>query len=202
MSDLEAHVVVVGAGVAGALLAWRLSCQGHKVLLVDAGPRVQREDAVGQWATAPAKILLSPYRSAAAERFAKSPDNYKNDYVFIDNNKSFKSTYLRRVGGSTWHWQGSTPRLIPSDFRMQTTFGVGVDWPIGYDELEPWYCAAEDALGVSGDHETWDRVHGAWRSAPFPMTHIWPTYLDKVIAEWNAKIEQMAAEKEKEVMTV
>lgn len=180
---MDADVIIVGAGVAGALLAWRLSCQGHKVLLIEAGPAVSRLDAVGRWATASAKTLLAPYRDTAADRFAKSPDNYKKDYVFVDGNPSFKSTYLRRVGGSTWHWQGSTPRLIPTDFRMHSEFGVGVDWPIDYDELEPWYCAAEEALGVSGDDEAWDGFHGAWRSAPFPMTQIWPSYLDKLLAE-------------------
>lgn len=180
---MEADVIVVGAGVAGALLAWRLSCQGHKVLLVEAGPSVSRMDAVGQWAAAQAKTLLSPYRSTAAERFAMSPDNYKKDYVFIDDKPTFKSTYLRRVGGSTWHWQGSTPRLVPSDFRMASAFGRGVDWPVDYDELERWYCQAEDALGVSGDHEAWNGVHGAWRSSPFPMTHIWPSHSDRLFTE-------------------
>lgn len=179
---MEADVVIVGAGVAGAILAWRLSCQGHSVLLVEAGPSVSRLDAIGQWATASAKTLLSPYRGTIAERFAKSPDNYKKDYDFVDGNPTFKSTYLRRVGGSTWHWQGSTPRLIPTDFRMASSFGRGVDWPIDYGELERWYCEAEVELGVAGDHEAWNGVHGAWRSAPFPMTHIWPSHSDRLFA--------------------
>jgi glucose dehydrogenase len=180
---MEADVVILGAGVAGAMLAWLLSCQGHMVLLVEAGPAVSRLDAVGQWATASAKTLLSPYRGATAERFAESPDNYKKDYDFVDGKPTFKSTYLRRVGGSTWHWQGSTPRLIPTDFRMASSFGRGVDWPIDYGELERWYCEAEVELGVAGDHEAWNGVHGAWRSAPFPMTHIWPSHSDRLFAE-------------------
>lgn len=191
---MDADVIIVGAGVAGALLAWRLSCQGHKVLLVEAGPPVSRMEAVGQWATASMKTLLSPYRQTAAERFAGSPDNYKKDYSFVDGKPTFKSTYLRRVGGSTWHWQGSTPRLIPTDFRMASSFGKGVDWPIDYGDLEPWYREAEVELGVAGDHEAWNGVHGAWRSAPFPMTHIWPSHSDRLFAERANGIDFYGAE--------
>ena len=43
------------------------------------------------------------------------------------------------VGGSTVHWAGFTPRFHPSDFRVHTRDGVGVDWPITYDELKPYY---------------------------------------------------------------
>lgn len=181
MNELDVDVLIVGAGVAGALIAWQLSMQGHKVILVEAGPTVVREDAIGQWAAAPTKTLAAPYRQQQADKFAFSPDG-SGDYQYLVNSKSFKSTYLRRVGGSTWHWQGSTPRLIPSDFRMNSDFGVAVDWPITYDDLEPWYARAEEALGVAGDHEAWSGVHGAWRSSPFPMTQIWPSYLDRVIA--------------------
>ncbi|PMX03165.1 GMC family oxidoreductase [Pseudomonas sp. FW215-R2] len=181
MSEADVDVLIVGAGVAGALLAWQLSLQGHKVLLVEAGPSVLREDALEQWAAAPVKTLSSPYRQSQADKFAFSPDG-SGDYKYVATPKSFKSTYLRRVGGSTWHWQGSTPRLIPNDFRMRSAFGVAVDWPISYDDLEAWYARAEEALGVSGDHDAWSGVHSAWRSTPFPMTQIWPSYLDKVIA--------------------
>lgn len=179
---MDADIVIVGAGVAGALAAWRLSSHGHKVMLVDAGSTVSRSGAIGQWSAATAKTLVAPYRRAETDRFAPSPDG-PSDYKYVDGSSRFKSTYLRRVGGSTWHWQGSTPRLIPNDFRMQSQFGVGVDWPIGYDELELWYARAEEALGVAGHHEAWNGVHGAWRSGPFPMAQIWPSHLDKLVAE-------------------
>ena len=72
-------------------------------------------------------------------------------YFIQDGPDPFGSTYERIVGGTTWHWLGSCPRLLPSDFQMKTLFGVGVDWPISYADLEPWYVKAEYAIGVAGD---------------------------------------------------
>jgi choline dehydrogenase-like flavoprotein len=95
--------------------------------------------------------------------------------------EDYLSTYERVAGGTTWHWLGHTPRLIPADFAIKSTYGVGVDWPISYDTLEPWYCAAESALGVSGDDAEWADVLGAYRSRPFPMPPIWPTWSDHVV---------------------
>ena len=76
------------------------------------------------------------------------------------------------VGGSTWVWRGNTPRFIPSDFRLRTKYGVGRDWPLDYDELEPWYSEAERELGVSGNHDELNGLFGARRSKPFPMRGI------------------------------
>lgn len=176
----EAQVVIIGGGVAGALIASTLAANGIDVLVVEAGaPIDDRLDAVGRWAASPTKTLSSPYREADNHAFAWFPDGTK-DY---DGNLKFKSTYMRRSGGSTWHWQGSTPRLVPNDFRMASMFGRGVDWPLTYDELEPWYGLAEVELGVAGDHQEWDGVHGAFRSTRFPMPSIWPSYSDREFAE-------------------
>jgi choline dehydrogenase-like flavoprotein len=81
----------------------------------------------------------------------------------------FQGLFERRVGGSTWHWAGACPRLLPNDFRLNSTYGVGVDWPITYDELEPWYMEAERQLGVSGDSGA---DYGSPRSGDFPMPPI------------------------------
>jgi choline dehydrogenase-like flavoprotein len=61
---------------------------------------------------------------------------------------------------------------------MKTLFGVGVDWPISYADLEPWYVKAEHAIGVAGD----DRSNQeSPRSAGFPMPAVPTSYLDKVV---------------------
>ena len=62
----------------------------------------------------------------------------------------FKSTYLKVVGGTTWHWLGTCLRFVPNDFRLRTAHGRGLDWPITYDELEPFYGEAEHEIGVVG----------------------------------------------------
>ena len=85
------------------------------------------------------------------------------------------------VGGSTWVWRGNTPRFIPSDFRLRTKYGVGRDWPLDYDELEPWYSEAERELGVSGNHDELNGLFGARRSKPFPMRGIPLSFSDQKI---------------------
>ena len=87
------------------------------------------------------------------------------------------------VGGTTWAWRGNVPRYIPSDFKLKTLFGVGVDWPINYDDLESWYCDAEDALGVAADHKEWNGIFGAYRSREFPMSRIAQAYGDEQLKQ-------------------
>jgi choline dehydrogenase-like flavoprotein len=83
------------------------------------------------------------------------------------------------VGGTTWHWLGTTLRFVPDDFRLRSKFGVAVDWPIAYDDLEPWYCEAEQELGVAGDP---DAALDAPRSRPYPLPPIPLSYLDSRVA--------------------
>ena len=97
----------------------------------------------------PIKTPDSPYRFLP---YAPRPDVIGlNPYYVQAGPDPFKSTYERRVGGTTWHWLGSTPRMIPSDFEMRSRFGIAMDWPISYRDLEPWYGRAEEEMGVAGD---------------------------------------------------
>jgi choline dehydrogenase-like flavoprotein len=64
---------------------------------------------------------------------------------------ALNGTRVKAVGGSSLAWGGLSQRLHPSDFEAASRFAVGVDWPIRYDDLEPYYAAAERELGVAGD---------------------------------------------------
>ena len=68
-------------------------------------------------------------------------------------------------GGGTNCWWGNTPRMLPADFETATRYGVGRDWPLGYDDLEPFYSEAETVMQISGGGET-DLFP---RSRPFPQ---------------------------------
>jgi choline dehydrogenase-like flavoprotein len=169
----SADVVIVGSGVAGSLAASRLARAGANVLVLEAGPRVDRGAAYAQFRTALVKIPECPYPDAP---HASRPRSDDLDHYFVqDGAVKFGGTYLRQVGGTTWHWLGTTLRLIPDDFRLRSRFGVGVDWPLSYDDLEPWYGEAERELGVAGDpHADLD----APRSQPYPLPPIPMSYAD------------------------
>src|SRR5215211_2178473 len=185
-------VVIIGAGVAGALCAWRLS-QGlnpPKILLLEEGDNglddAQRQQFVDTYMRAPIKGTTSPYSELASAKVLPSPESGSdrfllNRYFLEAGPDLFKSNYLRVLGGSTWTWRGNTPRFIPSDFKLKELYGVGADWPITYDKIEPWYCEAEKQLGVAGNDEQWNNLFGAHRSQPFPMPNIVPSYGDGLV---------------------
>ena len=173
---VDADVLIVGAGVAGSLAGWTLAQAGAKVLILEAGPRVLRAEAFATFRRAPARTPESPYPEVPHAPRPVSEDPHH--YYIQDGPDLFKSTYERRVGGTTWHWLGTTLRFLPQDFLLRTRYGVGADWPIGYEDLEPWYCKAEQALGVAGD----DREDlGSPRSRPYPLPPIPSTYLDRQV---------------------
>ena len=184
-------MVIVGAGVAGAMVAYRLAKAGARVVMLEAGVRnPPRTQMVGAYAVAPIKSPHSAYVQIEADAKAPSPDSAADyEQGFPEAHRQYKSGYERRTGGSTWHWLGHTPRLLRSDFEMKSRYGGGkdfppamVDWPITYDDLEPWYCEAEREMGVAGADAEWDDRSGRG-SRPFPMSMIWPSYSDLWIAE-------------------
>ena len=72
--------------------------------------------------------------------------------------------YAPSFGGTSNLWYGNTPRFLPEDFAIESRFGVGFDWPIGYEDLEPYYCDAEDLMTISGPSE----------HTPFPRSRPYP----------------------------
>lgn len=202
MNKEEYDVIIIGSGVAGALMAFKLAKQGVKVLILEAGDHGpgdeegnelgSRLEKVRQWAISSPKIPSAPYTGTRADEKAPRPIVTKIDDGYYDQTESprtYKSNYERLVGGSTWHWLGNVPRLLPNDFKMRSKYSLAVDWPISYDELEPYYSEAEHAIGVAGDHDAWDRpnengirgVHEAFRNKRFPMQKVWECYGDSVI---------------------
>lgn len=170
-------VVIIGSGIAGALMASRLAGAGVSVIILEAGDAVDRGNAVQTFHQALEKVPESAYPPIPEAMHPVS--NQLTQWYRQSGPELFKSTYLKVLGGTTWHWLGSCPRFLPSDFRLQSQFGRGVDWPISYDTLEPFYLQAESELGVAGDSA---EPLGSPRSGPYPMPPIPPTWLDKVVA--------------------
>jgi choline dehydrogenase-like flavoprotein len=170
-------VLIVGAGVAGALMAWSLADAGARVTIVEAGPHVDRSVALQRLEHSPVRVPEAPYEMAP---YAESPATIKDTYLRQDGPDPFRSTYLRLVGGTTWHWLGTALRLLPSDLELQSRYGVGADWPLNYADLATWYDLAESELGVSGHN---DDTFGPPRQKPYPMPALPAALGDRLVEQ-------------------
>ncbi len=86
---------------------------------------------------------------------------HKSSFV----NRSPKGWFFRLAfGGASNCWWACVPRMLPEDFELETRYGVGADWPLGYDELEEYYCLAEEIMEVSGPSA----------DSPFPRSRPYP----------------------------
>lgn len=174
--------VIVGSGVAGALVARNLAQAGFRVCILESGGKIEREQAVQRYRGSLVRDLAAPYPRWP---WAPIPDGGNAEAYFGKKSEpEYRPSYLKQVGGTTWHWTGMTPRFLPADFDLHSRYGVGVDWPIRYADLEPYYLKAEHALGVSGDSQD---DHGSPRSGSYPMPPIPMPYSDRVVAERLAK---------------
>ncbi|MBD2752154.1 GMC family oxidoreductase [Spirosoma validum] len=126
--------IVIGTGAGGAPLLARLARAGLKVVALEAG---KHWNPITDFATdekEQEKLFWTDERLSAG-----------NDPLPFGSNNSGTG-----VGGSTLHYTAYTPRAQPDDFQLRTDFGVGEDWPLGFDQIEPYYNEIEQFLGISG----------------------------------------------------
>lgn len=162
--DEEVDFVVIGSGPAGGSVARELTRKGHQVLVLEQGrpvaPQEMEHDEMaafitGRWTNDP-ETQPQTYRRTPADTAERRP------YV----------GYARVVGGTSFHFTANYWRFRPIDFQEFSVRG-GVpgaalaDWPITYDELEPYYTAVEWAIGVSGQANA--APGEPPRSRPYPL---------------------------------
>jgi choline dehydrogenase-like flavoprotein len=172
---IHTDVAIIGSGIAGALVAHRLAAKGIKVVILEAGPRIDRAKALETFTNSPLKTDQTPYPQ---NLHALHPGSGQEAHQYVINRGSYAYDphFIRGVGGTTWHWAGETWRFLPVDFKLKTHYRVGRDWPLSYNDLEPYYCLAEKEIGVAGDTDV-----GSPRSQPYPMPPVQETYWDKTL---------------------
>lgn len=149
-------VCIIGSGPAGAMVAARLANADIDVVVLEAGERFDRRDDRERMEQA----LRADPRTAIWGMGGKR-DAYT---VSGEAGYQLNDRRVKGIGGSTLHWGATVPRMHPEDFEMATHHGVADDWPIGYEELEPYYLAAEWEMGAAGAASPF----GGHRSGPYP----------------------------------
>jgi choline dehydrogenase-like flavoprotein len=171
--------VIVGSGAAGGIIAKELSTAGHSVVVLEQGPRLtERDFDHDEFGTFMRGHNINDPATQPHTFRATAQQTAQRQQALI---------YGRLVGGSNAHFTGNFWRMRPSDFneasRLGGIAGTGLaDWPISYDELEPYYTKAEWELGVSGEPGPFDPP----RSRPYPMPPL-PVKSSGVLLERGAR---------------
>lgn len=190
--------VIVGSGVSGSIIAKELARAGCRVLVLEAGPgrdfsQNGYQHYLENFYSAPSKDNNAPFPRNPNAEMPRGPDCVPLrpgcgpvDSSYLVQNGPFISdtVYSRVLGGTTVHWEGKTPRMLREDFRMRSSFGQGLDWPIDLHTLMPYYRRAEHELGVSGD-VTSQKALGVEFDTDYvyPMVELKASYLDNIVAK-------------------
>jgi len=163
--ELQADVVVIGSGPAGAAAAWRLAESGLSVICLERGGWFDY-GALGHG--------LPGYEQRRLTGFHENPNIRRApaDYPIDDSESPIKVTIGNGVGGGSSYWAAHIPRYRPEDFRVRSCDGVADDWPISYAALEPYYELNEAMMGLAAIPG--DPAGPPRRGNPLPLPTIGP----------------------------
>jgi choline dehydrogenase-like flavoprotein len=175
--------IVIGSGVSGGFAAKELTEKGLRVLMLDRGVMVEHGEGYaydGKPAyeiparnMMPKALVDSDYFIAKHGYVAPSNQRYYNDdrlnpYAFDEGDKFY---WIRpgAVGGKSLIWGRWSFRWAPEDFEANKRDGIDGEWPIGYDDVAPWYSYVEKYIGVSGSRENLPYLPDSEFQPPIPM---------------------------------
>ncbi len=150
MANEKVDVVIVGAGASGSIYASVMAKAGKKVVVLDNGPDWTNGDLISS------EIWGRRIRTAGPPFILEG----KNPFGYVAQSGW-------GVGGAALHYFANLPRYLPTDFKMKSEHNRGLDWPIAYEDLAPFYDKVAAEIGVSGDA----KAEEVWRpaGAPYPM---------------------------------
>ncbi len=175
--------IVVGSGMTGGMAAKELTEKGLSVLMIERGREVKH---VKNYDTA----MLEPWdfqhrgkvtTYSAEEKWANArfgtlvneetgkffTNDTDNPYI---EKQGFDWIRAYHTGGKSMHWGRQSYRWNRQDFEANAKEGIGIDWPIRYDDLEPWYTYVEKFVGISGQKEGLEVLPDGHFLPPMPMS--------------------------------
>lgn len=169
-------VCIIGSGAGGGMAAYQLAKAGAKVALLEAGGYFDPADP--KYITQLKWPWESPRRGAGNHRpfgdFDAAWGGWEIDgepYT-RKNGTEFDWFRSRMLGGRTNHWGRISLRFGPKDFKRKSIDGLGDDWPIGYDDVKPYYDQVDKLIGVFGTVENIDNEpDGIFLPPPKPRLH-------------------------------
>jgi choline dehydrogenase-like flavoprotein len=157
--------IVVGSGISGGWAAKELTEKGLKVLMLERGRNIEH---IKDYVNANKAPWEFEHRGGRTQKMIEDHPVLKRDYVLTEVNEDYwvdekESPYVEdkpfdwfrgyHVGGRSLMWGRQSYRWHESDFEANLKDGIGVDWPIRYADLAPWYSYAEKFAGISGNRD-------------------------------------------------
>ncbi len=165
MADQTYDAIVVGSGISGGWAAKELTEKGLKVLLLERGRNIEH---VKDYVSANKEAWDFPHRGRRTQQMIHDYPNLKRDYPLNETNLDYwckdsehpytevKPFYWFRgyhVGGKSLMWGRQSYRWSDLDFEANAKDGHGVDWPVRYKDIAPWYDYVEKFAGISGNKD-------------------------------------------------
>ena len=149
-------VIIVGSGAGGGMAAYTLAHAGLKVCLMEAGPLYDPQKNITQ--------LKNPWdspRRGGSTKFRPFGDfdacyhgwEIEGEPYSVSPGTKWDWFRARMLGGRTNHWGRISLRFGPKDFKRKSIDGLGEDWPIGYDDIKPFYDRVDKLIGIFGTNE-------------------------------------------------
>jgi len=169
-------VAIVGSGAGGGMAAYTLAKAGAKVVLLEAGGYFDPADP--KYITQLKWPYESPRRGAGTTRAFGDFDaawggwDIEGEPYTSAPGTEFHWFRSRMLGGRTNHWGRISLRFGPDDFKRKTQTGIGEDWPIGYDDVSPFYDRVDKLVGIFGSKEgIRNEPDGIFLPPPKPRLH-------------------------------
>ena len=182
MADNVYDAIVIGSGISGGWAAKELCEKGLKTIMLERGRNIEH---VKGYVNANKEAWDYPHRGRRTQEMIKEYPVLKRDYPLNETNLDYwasdqDSPYTEikpfdwfrgyHVGGRSLMWGRQSYRWSDHDFEANTRDGHGVDWPVRYKEIAPWYDYAEKFAGISGNRDGLDILPDGQFMPPMDMT--------------------------------
>jgi choline dehydrogenase-like flavoprotein len=192
MADNVFDAIVIGSGISGGWAAKELCEKGLKTIMLERGENIEH---VKDYVNANKEAWNYPHRNRRTQEMIKNYPVLKRDYPLSESNlnywvKDWESPYTEikrfdwfrgyHVGGRSLMWGRQSYRWSDHDFEANAKDGHGVDWPVRYKEIAPWYDYAEKFAGISGNRDGLDILPDGHFMPPMEMTCAEKDFSDKL----------------------
>jgi choline dehydrogenase-like flavoprotein len=193
--------VVVGSGMTGGIAAKELTEKGLKVLMIERGRELKHGQDYDTAMKAPWELqhrekvtTHSAEERWANNRFGGMAVDDKVNFMTNDKDnpyiekRPFDWIRAYHTGGKSMHWGRQSYRWNKQDFEANAKDGIGIDWPIRYEDLVPWYSYIEKFVGISGKAENWAVIPDSQFLPAMPMTAPEVYFKDKLLTKLNRPV--------------